>query len=47
MIRLLPLMLIAALLASCSKPNSKRINTLQLSGETVVAFVGLQGRQGT
>jgi hypothetical protein len=40
MIRLLPFMLIAALLTGCSKPNSKRIRTMQLSGETVVAFVG-------
>jgi len=41
MIRLLPFLLIAALLTGCSKPNSKRIRTLQLSGETVVAFAGL------
>ena len=41
MIRLLPFMLIAALLTGCSKPNSKRIRTMQLSGETVVAFVGV------
>jgi len=40
MIRLLPLMLIAALLTGCSKANSKRIRTLQLSGATVVAFAG-------
>ncbi len=41
MIRLLPLILIAALLIGCSKPNSKRIRTMQLSGETVVAFAEL------
>ncbi len=41
MIRLLPLILIAALLAGCSKANSKRIRTLQLSGATVVAFAEL------
>ncbi len=41
MIRLLPLILIAALLAACSKANSKRIRTLQLSGATVVAFAEL------
>jgi len=41
MIRLLPLMLIAALLTGCSKANSKRIRTLQLSGATVVAFAEL------
>jgi len=40
MIRLLPFLLIAAFLTGCSKPNSKRIRTLQLSGETVVAFAG-------
>jgi hypothetical protein len=47
MIRLLPLILIAALLTGCSKPNSKRIETLQLTGETVLALAGLQDRQKT
>jgi hypothetical protein len=41
MIRLLPFLLIAVLLTGCSKPNSKRIKTLQLSGATVVAFAEL------
>ena len=41
MIRLLPFIFIAALLTGCSKPNSKRIRTMQLSGEAVVAFAGL------
>ena len=35
MIRMLPIILIAVLLTGCSKPNSKRIKTLQLSGATV------------
>ncbi len=43
MIRLLPLILIAALLTGCSKPNSKRIRTMQLSSETMVANAVVQG----
>ncbi len=41
MIRLIPFILIAALLTGCSKANSKRIKTLQLTGATVVANAGL------
>ena len=37
MIRLLPLILIATLLTDCSKPNSERIKTLQLSGPVSIA----------
>ncbi|GBF26689.1 hypothetical protein MnTg02_01730 [bacterium MnTg02] len=37
MIRLLPLMLIAALLTGCTKLNSERIKTLQLSGAPMLA----------
>ena len=38
MIRLLPLILIAALVTGCSKPNSERIRTTQLSCATVMVF---------
>ena len=37
MIQLLPLILVAALLTGCSKPNSERIKTLQLSGPVSIA----------
>ena len=47
MIRLLPLILIAALLTGCTRPYSERIKTLQLSGAPVLAFAGEQGRHET
>ena len=47
MIRLLFLILIAALLTGCTRPYSERIKTLQLSGAPVLAFAGQQGRHET
>ena len=45
MIPLLRLILIAVLLTGCTKPNSERIRTLQLSGAPVLASAGQQPGQ--
>ena len=47
MIRLLPLILITALLTGCTRPYSERIKTSQLSGAPVMAFAEQQVRQET
>jgi len=44
MIRLLLLILIAALLTGCTRPYSERIRTSQFSDAPVLAFAGQQGR---
>ncbi|GBF27503.1 hypothetical protein MnTg02_02557 [bacterium MnTg02] len=47
MIRLLPLILIAALLIGCTRPYSERLRTSQLSDAPMLAFAWQQGRHGT
>ena len=42
MIRLLSLILVAALLTSCARPYRERVKTLQFSGAPMLAFAGQQ-----